>query len=66
MTHSVSHGNLSLPKNVAMQKMESICLMHVRVDVTIILWYMYRRARAFHVQTSLCWWPCSGLEVCKM
>jgi hypothetical protein len=39
---------------VAMQKTESICLRHVRVDVTIILGYMYRRARAFHVQTSLC------------
>lgn len=66
MTHSVSHGNLSFPKNVAMQKMKSICLRHVRVDVTIILGYMYRRALAFHVQSPLCWWPRSGLEVCKM
>jgi len=39
---------------------------NVLVNAIIIWGYMYSTVYTFHVQTSLCWLPCSEMTVCKV
>jgi hypothetical protein len=59
--HSISHAN-----SVAMQE-NGVCIFeitwHVLVNVIIIWGYIYSGAHTFCSQVSLCWQPCSEMEV---
>jgi hypothetical protein len=56
-----------LAKNVATWEMETFeSTWHVLVNFTITAGYMYSSVYAYHMQTSLCWWPRSETEVHKI